>query len=608
MFGRTLVVACVLAGLGANLAPAASVSAKRCKSSQVKTKLTIVKTKGHKRHRATVCLPRRVKRPASPAAALRQARAIALKRAPKQIKRLLRKKAPRRVRAAAKITDRALLRGLNPLAQAARITHESDTQTLRGGPPGTTTVQHREATGWDDEEPEPGVEATVAIDTTSTRIGGVASSKSTRAKLVRRMSRCPDASGIGNGILTYTQSEKQLVNQPNGGTASKEERFEFDSKVLVHFNDEAHVSSVEVVGTWKWSSESRVSDRRIRLDAVGGGISGNPSPEGRLAGFNSTVTNATSPGLAIFGPLFSVLASEIPKGFISELVSEAQKRAVGGRCARLVPEPVTVRVKPRQTVELTSGLVDFDSAPLPGTVKATAAKATVTAQAEADPTARFTYTALSAVPPGRTDTVTLKHVSKRGRASDKTVTVIYDDPPPPPLPNAYAGTISGTWDSASFGEEHWTYTGNVRLAYAGDEPAPPPGGPPDRYRRFTVTTGSAQVSMTATFSDGCGVEGSASVTIDPGDQSGYLSVQATQKPAYLIGIQSRGKSITVTRTGAADSCDAGETTTYPVPGIWAQTQSAHTSASSTLADSEDDSTPQTPFDYDTVSTWSLAPA
>ena len=212
------------------------------------------------------------------------------------------------------------------------------------------------------------------------------------------------------------------------------------------------------------------------------------------------------------------------------------------------------------------------------------------------------------MPPGRTDTVTLKHVSKRGRASDKTVTVIYDDPPPPPLPNAYAGTIAGTWDSASFGEEHWTYTGNVRLAYAGDEPAPPPGGPPDRYRRFTVTTGSAQVSMTATFSDGCGVEGSASVTIDPGDQSGYLSVQATQKPAYLIGIQSRGKSITVTRTGAADSCDAGETTTYPVPGIWAQTQSAHTSASSTLADSEDDSTPQTPFDYDTVSTWSLAPA
>ena len=608
MLGRTLVVACVLVGLGCAVAPAASVSAKRCKSSQVKTKLTIVKTKGHRRHRATVCLPRRVKRPASAAAALRQARAVALKRAPKQIKRLLRKKAPRRVRAAAKITDRALLRGLNPLAQAARITHESDTQTLRGGPPGTRTVQRREATGWDDEEPEPGVEATVAIDTTSTRIGGLSSSSSTRAKLVRRMSRCPDAGGVGNGRLTYTQSEKQIVDKPDGSRAVIERRLEFDSKVLVQFNDDARVSSVEVIGTWKWSSETTLSNRRLNLDAVSGGISGNPSTEGSLSGFNSTVTSSTSPGAALVGPLFAVLASEIPRGFIRELVTEAAKRARGGRCARLVPEPPTVRVKPSQTVQITSGLVDFDSAPLPGTVKATAAKATVTPQAEADPTARFTYTALSAVPPGRTDTVTLTHVSKRGRATDKTVTVIYDDPPPPPLPNAYAGTISGTWDTESIGEEHWTYTGNVELAYEGDEPAPPQGAPPDRYRRFVVTTATAQVNVTTTFSDGCGVEGSGTVTIDPGTQSGYMSVQATQKPAYFIGLRSAGKSITVTRTGSAESCDAGETTTYPVPGIWAQTQSAHTSTSSTLADSEAVSTPQTPFDYETFSSWNLAPA
>ena len=144
-------------------------------------------------------------------------------------------------------------------------------------------------------------------------------------------------------------------------------------------------------------------------------------------------------GLAIFGPLFSVLASEIPKGFDPPARVRGAEAGRGGRCARLVPEPVTVRVKPRQTVELTSGLVDFDSAPLPGTVMSmTAAKATVTAQAEADPTARFTYTALSAVPPGRT-----RHGHAQARLQArahlrKTVTVIYDDPPPPPLPNAYS--------------------------------------------------------------------------------------------------------------------------------------------------------------------------
>jgi hypothetical protein len=94
--------------------------------------------------------------------------------------------------------------------------------------------------------------------------------------------------------------------------------------------------------------------------------------------------------------------------------------------------------------------------------------------------------------------------------------------------------------------------------------------------------------------------------MDPG-QSGYLSVEAVQKPMYLIGLQSPGKTVTLTRTGSADGCHAGETVACPVPGIWAQTQSAHTSGSAFLADTEDDSTPESPFDYDTVSRWSLVP-
>jgi hypothetical protein len=93
LFGRTLVVVLVLLGLGAAVIPAPAQAAKRCKASQVKTKITILKIKGHRRHRATVCVPRKAKQPASPAATLRQSRALALNRAHKRVRRLIRKKA-----------------------------------------------------------------------------------------------------------------------------------------------------------------------------------------------------------------------------------------------------------------------------------------------------------------------------------------------------------------------------------------------------------------------------------------------------------------------------------------------------------------------------------
>ena len=46
MFGRTLVVVVILLGLGAVVVPAPAQAAKRCKASQVKTKVTILKSKG----------------------------------------------------------------------------------------------------------------------------------------------------------------------------------------------------------------------------------------------------------------------------------------------------------------------------------------------------------------------------------------------------------------------------------------------------------------------------------------------------------------------------------------------------------------------------------
>lgn len=607
-----LIVVLALIGLGAALSPAASLGAKRCRSSQVKTKITILKTKGHRRHRATVCVPRGAKRPASYAAALRQSRAFALKRAPGRVRRLLRAKAARRVRGADAATDRALAAALGLTARTSRVTHESDTRTI-AGPPGTRTVQHREGTGWDDEEPNPGVDLEVTTDTTSTRIAGLSSSKHTQQKLKQTISRCPGPGGVGRGVVEALHSEKQIVDRPGGGQATIEVRFKFDGDIVVQFSDEAKVASVEISGDWSWSTVTRLSERRgddgqrLSRDAVAGGVTATTQPDGSRVDISTTTTSATREVLAGAGPALGLQSTLGPIEAAHDLVSGIARRADSGRCARIVPDPGTVHVRPGATVAITAGLLDWDGAPLPGAVKGKAEKATVSpAEAQADPNARFTYAALSQAPADRRDTVSLKHVSNRGRAFERLVTVIYDEPPPPPLPNAYSGPISGTWDTESTGE-HWTYTGNVALAYTGDDPAPPPGGPPGRYRRFDLTSGSAQVSVTATSPfDGCGFEGSGNVTIDPG-QSGYMSVQASQEPAYLIGLQSRGKSITVTKTGSAPECDAGETEQYPVPGIWVQTQSAHTSTSSTLADSEAVSTPQTPFDYETFSRWNLAP-
>ena len=307
MFGRTLVVMLVLAGLCAASASGVtgtvdgSDSAKkpnRCKSSEVKRKVAYTKGGSTRRHRVTACVPRSsLKAPPSLPVALRQGRRIAMGLAPRAIARLLRLPAARRVLAAGRRTDRAVAAALTA-PRAARVTHSSDTQTLRG-PPGTRTVQTRDATEWDSAEPNPGSDIRVAIDTTSTRIAGLSSSKKQTLRLIRTMSRCPDAGGIGRGVLRYTQRESQSIDKPGGGTGRTEQLLTFDAEVLVHFNDDAKVTSVEVIGGWTWSSESLLSqgrgdpERRLSRDAVGGDVAGAGS-DGRSVRVTTSVTNATS--------------------------------------------------------------------------------------------------------------------------------------------------------------------------------------------------------------------------------------------------------------------------------------------------------------------------
>ena len=259
------------------------------------------------------------------------------------------------------------------------------------------------------------------------------------------MSQCPDAGGIGRGVIKFSMRETHVIDTPGGGHGVTDIVTNYDAEVLVHFNDDAAVESVEVKGDWSYLNETRTSpsrgarEQRLTRHFVDGAVTGVTGTDGRNSTVGTTVTNATNFGMAIYGLLAGAIANTIVDRVPGELVRESSGRARSGACAKIVPDPLTVHVKPGQSVELTAALNDGGGAALPGTVKAVAAQASVTpAAAQADPTARFTYNALSASPPGKTDTVTLNHVSKRGLANAKTVTVIYDEPPP--LPYRFQGT------------------------------------------------------------------------------------------------------------------------------------------------------------------------
>ena len=416
-----------------------------CTSTAVKRKLTFVQ--GKRKRTVTACVPRTsLKQPASIPAGLVQSRRVAVLLAPRAIGRLLRQRAARRVSSADALGDRALAASFRPVAsasarggaRAATVTTFADTQVLRGGPPGTVTVQHRSGTSWDKSEPNPGEDLNISIQTTATRLDGLGAAKKQDLKLLRTMARCPDAGGIGNGVIKYSNKENRTIDVPGGGRAAIETTTSFDARVLVHFDDEAHVTSTEVVGEWAWSTVSRSSGQSTR-HAVGGSVTSSSSgPNGSGVVLGTSVSTASSPSAAVWGILFGALATLIPQDVVGELVSDIAERASSGACAKIVLDPLTVRVRAGGTVTVGATLNDSDGGPLTGKLKAAAGKATVApAEIEAGPTGSFTYAALAISPPDRTDTVTFSHVSRRGRANPKTVTVIYEQPL---FPDRFAGT------------------------------------------------------------------------------------------------------------------------------------------------------------------------
>lgn len=629
---RLLLVSLLLLALGATPAGAASPpkTPKHCKASEAPRKVTYVKPSGGRKHTVKGCSPRA--EPAPPAtlgagllAVLRHSRKSALKLASQRVAKLTRSKAGKRVTAADATTDPLLAASLAPVAShsskpASAGAHASNVQSghetfnVTGGPPGTTTTMQRDFVDWDATEARPGSSKEVETETEGT-VGGKKSTKKKAMKLSDFTDRCPDAAGVARGEVEFEIRETHTVD---GGAL--ETLIVVNTKFKAQFNDNARIASVEVTGETSWSTETRVGERKTSHRSVSatvglesfGADTGRGERDVRLNFDNIT---ATDQAIAIEGALVGLVGD--PTTFAADVMAEAllhlQQRA--DRCMKIVPEPLEVHVKPGGSVAIGARLTDFDGGPRSGPITTSggnAGGAVTPSPSEATPLASFTYRALPSRPPGGIDKVDFRHVSKQGRSGVATMTVIYDKPPKPPV-TAYAGTFSGTWDSASTGEE-WTFDGDARLEYAGEEPpfSAPPGAPAGSYRRFEVSSGGADVEVVAVSPfDGCGFKGSGHLALGPGTVFGYLSVQDVDPPpiAYLLGLQSPSTmTISVTKTGAGPGCDAGEVVSYPVPGIWVAMHTSQSSLSTTLSGAEDASTPESPFDYDVISKWSLVPA
>jgi hypothetical protein len=449
--GRSIrLIACAALGLALCLTavPVAEGArkTKRCKASQARQTVTYKTRKGGRTHRLKACVPRRAPtlagslRAAVPVA-FRESRRLATRMTPKRIAKLRRTRAARRVAAADRVTDAALGAGLAiggrvASARASRVDTQRETGTIKG-PPGTRTVETKVGTLRDDSEPNPGGEREVATDTRSRRIADSSSRSSKVIRVEDSMARCPDAAGVAGGRVKIVIKETFTMERAGGGRGVVEDTDTFDGEVKAQFADTARIASATTTGTWSLVTQTRSGSRRGPRNFVSGTISGTelgPDTGGnhRNVRLTTTVTGASGDKPALHGALSrSLFADAAAQIVVAEVLSGIQRRAESGDCVRIEADPASVHVKARGTVAFGARLIGADGAPFDGPINAQAERGGTVAPetAHGTPRAAFTYHALPFKPPGGTDSIGLRHTSKRGRARTGGVTVIYDDTP-----------------------------------------------------------------------------------------------------------------------------------------------------------------------------------
>jgi hypothetical protein len=419
-----IAIAVLVAAAPTGLAGVSQAKSKRCKASEVKR--TVSYRRGARKDRAKGCAPKPGAVPGTVAAALptvlKRTRAIATRLAPRIAKRARKRKAARRVARADRATDAALGRGAAPLATAAAVSTNTARSTV-SGPPGTRSTMTRTITERSGNEPRIGRDGDLIIDTRSTRIGGSSKRKSISFK--HDMDRCPDGGGIGRGPVAYTQHDRWVV-----GDVVQSEIGRFSGEVVAHFGDDARIASVEVTGTWSWSTETRRSGNRVARHAVSGGARADDFRQSSTGGtidnhvdVRTTVTRATDDGTAISGAYLGLFTVVMPDLFIEEALDGIQRRALSGACVRVVPNEPTVHVSPASTAPVVAHLVDSAGTTFSGAITTTNERV-APQRADGNPDAQFTY--LAPANASGTDFVRLEHTSRRGKANPGIVNIVID--------------------------------------------------------------------------------------------------------------------------------------------------------------------------------------
>jgi hypothetical protein len=434
-----IAIALLVAGAPAAFTGDSEAKRKRCRASEVKQ--TVTYRNGGRTHRAAGCAPRFGTVPAGMGAALPvvfgRVRAFALDLMPPTVKKLRRATAARKVLRADRVTDAALAGRAAATAQAASVTTTGPDSKAVDGPPGTRSTVRGTETRWSGNEPKVGREVKGVVDTTSTRLAGSDSQARKRVEFKYLMDRCPDGGGLGRGTVSHLQTDQLTINTAEGGRAITTTTGRFEGDVVAHFADNARIASVDITGTWSWSTDSRRGPRRtgattrVSHHATSGTAAAEAFHQSESGGsidshvdIKPTVTAGTDDATAIAGNYLGRLTAVMPDLDIEEMLDGIQARALGGACVHVVPDPPTVHVSPSSTVPIAAHLVDSTGASFSGPVTTTSDRVQPQ-RADANPDAHVTYAAAASPPPGGFDTVRLDHVSRRGAAFE-AVKVVYD--------------------------------------------------------------------------------------------------------------------------------------------------------------------------------------
>ena len=412
--------------------------APHCRAGEVRRTTAYVHRQGGPVDHATGCVLKKVPVPKSFPVLESRVRAFAMTFVPADVARAFRSESARRVAATDAKTDAALGADLKEhapppaamsLARAAG-TMRSDEGAAVTAAAGTETkyVSHFMKLDTADDTGESSVSGST---TKATHFSGPRSASSSKEFTVKNLiNKCPDAAGIAHGTLEFKYRDYRIA-----GPRTITETSTFHAQILAHFDDTAHIASVEIIGTWSFAISTRHTNRSVGGDVA---MSNFRQTDG-LSHFDlpTTVTTGTDDDIVTGGHPLGVWVAE---GLVHEYIQNILASIPKGVCVNIVPDSPTVHVVPGGTVAIVAHLTDHHDQTFPGLITEYNGAGRVSpAQAQANTDARFTYTAPAGVSAGGTDDVQLSHVSKRGKGIGGHVVVIFDDKP------HFPQRFDGTW-------------------------------------------------------------------------------------------------------------------------------------------------------------------